>query len=325
MKEGPTLGVGLWGLGKHAIHRVLPAIKSSETVRLVGVTSRNATTGSKAAETFGCLYWNDPSEMLKDPNIEVVYLCTPIGLHGKMGKCVLRAGRHLWCEKSLTNSFEESTQLISLARQRDLALCETLMYQYHPQFDRLKNIVFSSDFGKIISLTSRFTIPELDQPGFRNSLELGGGAFFDVGCYPISLASELLGKDLSVNFAELENDKTSEVDLRGRTVLKSKAGSVAFLEWGMGSAYRNEVTICGTNQSIYADKIFSKNTDQPVSLQIRNHYGTLSEESISPADYFALMIEMFTRGVWERNIRQDLWRDIENQAVLMNRVSTGTF
>ena len=56
----------------------------------------------------------------------------------------------------------------------------------------------------------------------------------------------------------------------------------------------------------------------------RNHYGTVSEESISPADYFALMIEMFTRGVWERNIRQDFWRDIEAQAALMNRVSTGT-
>jgi predicted dehydrogenase len=325
MKESPILGVGLWGLGKHAIHRVLPAIRSSETVRLVGVTSRNATTGSKTAETFGCLYWNDPSEMLRDPDIEVVYLSTPIGLHGKMGECVLRAGRHLWCEKSLTNSFEESTQLISLARQKDLALCETLMYQYHPQFDRLKDIVFSSDFGKIISLTSRFTIPELDQPGFRDSLELGGGAFFDVGCYPISLASELLGKDLTVDFAELENDHTSEVDLRGRAVLKSKLGSIAFLEWGMGLAYRNEVTICGKRKSLYADRIFSKNSDQLASLQIRNHYGTPSEEIISHADYFALMIDMVARGVWDRNTRQDFWDDIEGQAILMNRVGAGAF
>ena len=147
---------------------------------------------------------------------------------------VLDADRHLWCEKSLTNSFEESTQLISLARQRDLALCETLMYQYHPQFDRLKDIVFSSDFGKIISLTSRFTIPELDQPGFRNSLELGGGAFFDVGCYPISLASELLGKDLSVDFAELEGEPGSEVDRKGRVVLKSVQGATTSWEGFVG-------------------------------------------------------------------------------------------
>jgi len=324
MRMSPTLGIGLWGLGRHAIHRVLPALKSSETVKLVGVTSRNHTVGSKIAKNFDCLYWNDPSEMLKHQTVDVVYLSTPIGLHAEMGESVLKAGCHLWCEKSLTNSFDQSNRLISLARKKDLALCETFMYQYHPQFERLRDIVFSSDFGETVSLVSRLTIPKLDQPGFRDSPELGGGAYFDVGCYPISLASEFLGKDLSVHFAELEDDKNSQVDLRGRAILKSKVGSIAFLEWGMGSAYRNEVTICGTSQSVYADKIFSKNTGQNSSLRIRDHYGTPTEESIFPADYFVSMIEAFTRSVWERNIREQFWSSIENQAVLMNKISAQT-
>ena len=316
----PALGIGLWGLGKHAIHRVLPALKCAKTVELVGVTSRNRTLGSKTAETFGCLYWNDPAEMLRYPSIDVVYLSTPIGLHAEMGESVLRAGCHLWCEKSLTNSFDQSNRLISLAEKNDLALCETFMYQYHPQFERLREIVLSPDFGKTISLTSRFTMPRLDEPGFRNSPELGGGAYFDIGCYPISLASEFLGQDLSVEFAELDNDKNLEVDLRGQAILKSKAGSIAILEWGMGSAYRNEVTICATNQSVYADKIFSKNTEQYSSLRIRDHYGTPSEENISPADYFVSMIEVFTRSVWEENIRKQFWDQVRNQATLMNSI-----
>ena len=315
-----ALGIGVWGLGKHAIHRVLPALECSETVQLVGVTSRDHRVGSKTAEAFSCLYWNDPSEMLRHPGIDVVYLSTPIGLHGEMGESVLKAGCHLWCEKSLTNSFDQSNQLISLAKKNDLALCETFMYQYHPQFKRLREIMLSPDFGKTISLTSRFTMPRLDQPGFRNSPELGGGAYFDVGCYPISLASELLGKDLSVEFAELDHDHTSKVDLRGRAVLKSNAGSVAILEWGMGSAYRNEVTICGTNQSVYADKIFSKNNEQRSSLRTRDHYGTPIEENISPADYFVSMIEVFTRSVWEENTRKQFWERVQNQATLMNRI-----
>ena len=292
-----ALGIGVWGLGKHAIHRVLPALECSETVQLVGVTSRDHRVGSKTAEAFSCLYWNDPSEMLRHPGIDVVYLSTP-----------------------LTNSFDQSNQLISLAKKNDLALCETFMYQYHPQFKRLREIMLSPDFGKTISLTSRFTMPRLDQPGFRNSPELGGGAYFDVGCYPISLASELLGKDLSVEFAELDHDHTSKVDLRGRAVLKSNAGSVAILEWGMGSAYRIVVTICGTNQSVYADKIFSKNNEQRSSLRTRDHYGTPIEENISPADYFVSMIEVFTRSVWEENTRKQFWERVQNQATLMNRI-----
>ncbi len=324
MKVNPTLGIGLWGLGKHAIHRILPALRSSETVKLVGVTSRNQSVGSKTAKTLGCFYWNDPSEMLKHPSIDVVYLSTPIGLHAEMGESVLKAGCHLWCEKSLTNSLDQSTRLISLARKKNLALCETLMYQYHPQFERLRGIVFSSDFGETVSLTSRFTIPTLDQPGFRDSPDLGGGALFDVGCYPISLASEFLGNDLSVDFAELEDDNNSKVDRRGRAILKSKVGSIAFLEWGMGSAYRNEVTICGTSQSVYADKIFSKNTGQHSSLRIRDHYGTPTEENIAPADYFVSMIEVFTRSVWEQSMRNQLWGTLQNQAVLMNKIRAQT-
>ena len=56
----PILGVAVWGLGKHSINRVLPAINSSDTVKLVGVTSRDATVGSAIAENFGCLYWKNP-------------------------------------------------------------------------------------------------------------------------------------------------------------------------------------------------------------------------------------------------------------------------
>ena len=111
----------------------------------------------------------------------------------------------------------------------------------------------------------------------------------------------MLGKDLSVEFAELDHDHTSKVDLKGRAVLKSNAGSVAILEWGMGSAYRNEVTICGTNQSVYADKIFSKNNEQRSSLRTRDHYGTPIEENISPADYFVSMIEVFGKKIRENS------------------------
>ena len=89
----------IWGLGRHANKRILPAIEHSKTVELLGICTRNQTSGKEEAKKRGCKYFFSIDEMLSDPNVQTIFLCTPTGLHFSQGKSVLQAGKHLWCEK----------------------------------------------------------------------------------------------------------------------------------------------------------------------------------------------------------------------------------
>ena len=129
--------------------------------------------------------------MLRDDAIDVVYVATPIALHGEHGRRVLEAGKHLWCDKPLATSRDAVLQLLERSARLGLVLCEGHMYLHHPQFQWLRSYVTEGRLGRVTSIECRFGIPRLEQPGFRSDPSLGGGALPDSGvrfavhaCFP---------------------------------------------------------------------------------------------------------------------------------------------
>ena len=180
------LNVAVWGLGTHAFKNVLPAVVASGAAKLVGVCSREEASRRRASREFGCAAWPDATAMLADDRVNTVYLATPVGLHFEQGLNVLRSGRHLICEKSLTDSHVKSIGLVAEARQHRLVLGEAFMYRFHPRLQSIFELVRREEFGAIVTVTSNFFLPSLERPGYRYTASLGGGAFLDAGCYPIS-------------------------------------------------------------------------------------------------------------------------------------------
>ena len=244
-----SLRVAIWGLGRHAINNILPAVSAADGLALYGVCSRDARTVSSYSEKCKCKGWTDPALMLRDPEVEVVYVATPIGLHAEHGKQVLDAGRHLWCEKPLTRELPATLGLLDAARKRRLSICEGFMYLYHPQFARLCKYVTDGALGKIRSVACRFGIPALEHPGFRSNPLLGGGALFDVGSYPVSALNSLFPEEkLQILYAAIDHRNGAAVDTDGRALLALSSGAVASLEWRTSCAYRNER--CGRERCI---------------------------------------------------------------------------
>jgi predicted dehydrogenase len=307
--------VAVWGLGGHALRRVLPALTRCRRTTLRGIATRNLAIGRATAEQYGCLAWDSPDAMLSDPDVDAVYVATPTGVHHEHGTRVLEAGKHLFCEKSLTDSLDRSLALLSSARARQLALCEAFMYRHHPQFRRAAEIIAGRDFGPVLSLTSRFGIPHQDRSGFRYSRALGGGALLDLGCYPINLALALLGGPLEVTACSAPRSVESfEVDIDGHAVLTTPSGAQAHLEWGYGRAYRNELFVWGANQSLYADRIFSKPTDFEATLIVSDLHGHSRRESVPAAESFVAMLEAFADATEDAGVRQREWAAAEAQA-----------
>ena len=175
------LRVAVWGLGRHAISKILPAIATASGLELYGVCSRNTSSVSSCAETWKCNGWTSPDLMLLDSQVDIIYVATPIGLHYEHGKRVLDANKHFWCEKPLSCRLENTQKLLELSRTRGLSVCEGHMYLHHPQFQKLSSYVNDGRLGLIMSIGCRFGIPRLENPSSWWGGTVRCGVLSDIG------------------------------------------------------------------------------------------------------------------------------------------------
>ena len=288
----------IWGLGSHAKNNLIPAILDSDQITLYGIFSRNSQTVSQISGEYKCSSWNDSNDMLADPLIDAIILSTPPGLHFDQGMKILASGKHLWCEKPLTTNLSETLQLVNFAEKKNLAVCESLMYQYHPQFIELKKMIRKNHLGAISIIQSNFCLPTLDNPGFRDNQLLGASCLMDVGIYPISLILSLFDNNSIevVTSKIIINDELS-YDVSGITHLLIDSNINCFLNWSYDTAYTNEVNIWGTKNSLHSNRIFSKNKEYTPYFEMRDMNGNYSKTELPSANHFKWMLDYFSKVI----------------------------
>ncbi len=285
--------ISVWGLGKHSIENLIPAIISNKSLRLYGVFSRNKKVVKKSCKIFDCSTWDSSEKMLADENLNTVLLATPTGLHYEQGLDILNAKKHLWCEKSFTTSLTKTEEIINLSRKLSLAVAEGYMYLYHPQFRNIKTKIFQNEIGEIISVNCKFGLPTLQNPGFRLNKDLGASCLLDVGCYPISLILHLLNpKKIEVLNSEIDFCD-NDIDQGGFVLLKIDNSVTALLEWNYNKSYRNDVDIWGSDGSIKTYKIFSKKRNFRPSIFKYDLFGHFEETKVKECDHYELMFKEF--------------------------------
>jgi dTDP-3,4-didehydro-2,6-dideoxy-alpha-D-glucose 3-reductase len=313
------LNVAVWGLGDHAQNRILPALSALDEIKLIGVCSRNSKVVEACAEQWNCYGWNNPDNMLCFKEVDIIYIATPIGVHFSLAQQAIEAGKNVWCEKPLTCSYTDTQALVSLAEKRGKVLTESFMYLYHPQFQRVKKFV--DDSKGVHSVICRFGIPTLDKPGFRNNLELCGGALWDVATYAVSaLLSLFPDQQIEVVFSEVLTKKGLKVDSEGRAVLRFSKEVTAYLEWGIGVAYKNEIDLWTRDGSFFTDKIFSKPKEYRPQYRIRDLNGNESVENGVQSEQFMDMFRNFVEIMNDKEKAVTEKKNILQRAKLMNDI-----
>ena len=315
------LNVAVWGLGNHAKNRILPTLFAIDEIKLLGVCSRNDSVVAEIAEQWGCHGWCTPEEMLNYPNLDIVYIATPIGLHFSMAEQALKAGKHVWCEKPLTCDYRETQTLVALAEENSKVLTESFMYLHHPQFKRVKQFVDES--REVNSIICRFGIPDLAVPGFRNDPKLCGGALWDVASYTTSALLALLPEQqVKVLFSEVIQNESSPVDSEGRTILRFSGGLTAYLEWAIGVSYKNEIDLWSTDGSLFTNKIFSKPAGYQPNYYLRDPNGNTHIEQGEECEQFTEMFLHFVE-MMDNEDKVEVEREaILRRAKLLNEIVT---
>jgi predicted dehydrogenase len=143
------------------------------------------------------------SELLNDPEVDVVYIATPHPSHEAQTLACIEMGKHVLCEKPLTIDAASTERVLEAARQRQVFLLEGYMYRCHPLLGALLERVKRGDIGELRHIKADFGFRvERDPTGRLFDLKLGGGGILDVGGYCMSFARLLAGVVSGQPFAE---------------------------------------------------------------------------------------------------------------------------
>lgn len=206
-----------WGILSTAnigIAKVIPAIQKSKHNQVVAIASRNIDTARNAAEKLSIAKaYGSYEALLADPEIDAIYNPLPNHLHVPCSIDVIKAGKHLLCEKPLGLDAKDIVPLLAMAEKNpQLKIMEAFMYRFHPQWKKTKEFVDSGVIGKLRSVQTHFYYNNRDAANIRNIAEWGGGALLDIGCYPISVARYLYGREPQRVFAQITPWSGYEVD-----------------------------------------------------------------------------------------------------------------
>jgi predicted dehydrogenase len=188
-----------WGLLSTArINRaVIPPLNESPRHEVRAVASRDPDRAAAYAREWGIpVVHASYDALLADPEIDVVYNPLPNSLHAEWTIRAAEAGKHVLCEKPLALSVDEVDAIAAAASRAGVVVTEAFMYRHHPQTLRLKALVDGGEIGalRLVRGAFSFTLARpADDP--RRIPELGGGSLWDVGCYPVSMARYLVGRE----------------------------------------------------------------------------------------------------------------------------------
>ena len=258
-------GLARWGiLGPGRIApRIARALVDNPRGRLVAVASRDPERARAFAERHGAESWYDAYDaLLADPEIDVIYIALPNGLHAEWSVRALDAGKHVLCEKPLAMSATEVDEIAAAAGANDRIAVEAFMYLHHPQTMTALEIARSGRLGSLQVVSAAFSFL-LDYPNDpRVDPTLGGGSLWDVGCYPVSISRRLAGEepDGLAGFARFDE---RGVDRTFVGALHFPSGLVAHFESGFEAAHRERVEIVGSEATLVIDHPFLPEPDGP--------------------------------------------------------------
>jgi len=129
----------------------LEAVRRLEFVEAVAVAGRNADAARRLGAGFSLpTITADYSEILRDPAIDAVHICTPNAQHFVMAKEALRAGKHVICEKPLATKVAEGEELVALAERQAVRNCVCHNLRYYPMVQQMRRMREDGDLGEIL-------------------------------------------------------------------------------------------------------------------------------------------------------------------------------
>lgn len=199
------MGIAGAGMIVRDLFRFIHDVEGIELVAIASTPNSIEKVKTMAQEQNIPHYYSCYDELLKDEEIEVMYIASPNHLHYEMCKQALLAGKHVICEKPFTSHVKELEELNRLAKEKNLILLEAISTQYLPNTLKIKEML--NEVGKVKIVTANYSQYSSRYNAFQEGHILpafdytkSGGALMDLNIYNIHLMVALFGKPKEVRY-----------------------------------------------------------------------------------------------------------------------------
>jgi predicted dehydrogenase len=309
--------------------QVVPAIQAADRCEVVAVASRNLENASAYADQLGIeRAYGSYGQLLRDPDIDVVYIPLPNHMHAEWAIAAIESSKHVLCEKPIALSSAEAETMAAAAASAGVVLREAFMYRFHPSWVAARRIVEEGVIGEIVAIDSWFSYFNDDATNIRNIAEYGGGALMDIGCYSIHLSRMLTGAEPTSIKASVQRDPNLGIDTLTTAILEF-GNTVATFGCSTRAEPDQRVDVYGTKGRVSIEIPFNIPTDRPTRLSViaggnpPTDPGTKVVE-FDPVDQYTLQAEAFAAAVLDGKAVPDSGSDIAANMKVIERVLAAT-
>jgi predicted dehydrogenase len=241
-----------WGfIGTGGIAETFAAdLAFTESGRPVAVGSRALDSANRFGDRFDIPNrYGSYEALVTDPDVDVVYVATPHPLHHPNTVLALEAGKAVLVEKPFTMNAVEAEELVTAARSAGLFLLEAMWTRFLPHISEIRRLIADDALGEIVTVSADHGQWFCEDPEFRLfAPELGGGALLDLGVYPVSFASMVLGKPDRI--VALVDPAFTGVDGQTSMLFGYQSGAQAILTCTLFAKSPTRAAIVGTEARI---------------------------------------------------------------------------
>ena len=265
---------------------------------LIAVNRARSELAAAFAKQFGAQRWYlDWAKLLRDEEVDAVYIATPVHLHAKQAVAAAEAGKHVLCEKPMAMNVAECDQMIDACRANKVKLGVAYYRHFYPVVERVKAILKAGEIGTPvlaqINAFERFETAAGDPRAWLLKKDLaGGGPMFDFGCHRIELLTNVFGpvNEVKAMTASVVFDR--EVEDTATALFRFQSGVCAVLSVSHAAAEpKDSLRIFGSLGSIRVSIL------NEGKMRVTGKLGERYEVKSPHANVHQPMIEDFVQAV----------------------------
>ena len=327
--KGPVAW-GVLGASHFALMAAIPAMQKAPLVEVRALASRSLEKAEQAARSVNVARaYGSYDELLADPEIEAIYNPLPNNLHVPWSIKAAQAGKHVLCEKPIALSAAEAEQLLRVQQQTGKLIAEAFMVRYHPQWERVVELVRSGRIGTLRAVQTAFSYDNGDLGNIRNQRDAGGGALYDIGGYAINTARLLFGCEPVRVVGMCELDPRSGCDRLSSAILDFGIGQATFMVGTQHVPYQR-VHVFGSKGHIELEIPFNAPHDRPCKVRLDDGFVGAADFSVAhssddraetlslpSANHYTLQWQAFSEAIRSgKPVHNDMPSAVANMRVL---------
>ncbi len=306
---------GVIGAGGIADRRTIPGMLLTSNAELEAVMEVNIDLANRIAEKYNAKNaYDNVDDLLENPNIEAVYIASPVVFHKEQAIKAAKAKKHILLEKPVAITLVDAEEVLKVIKENGVLAASGFVMRFHSHHRKMREIVQAGKIGQIVSCRAQLTCwyPEIEGAWRQKKSMSGGGAIMDLAVHCIDLIQYVIGSKVKM-VAAMVGTKTFnyEIDDSASLLFETENRTYCYVDANFNipdSASKNRFEIYGTAGSMLAEGTINQIEDGRLDVILSNdslgyssiqnrHESSITTINLEKGNIYTKEIESFSNSI----------------------------